>query len=81
MKVLILGAGVVGVSSAWYLARAGHDVTLIARPAHVQAIAQAGGLWLHTDAGAECIALRASSHPASAVRRLPRWRSEVGLGA
>lgn len=33
MKVLILGAGVVGVSSAWYLARAGHQVTVIDRQA------------------------------------------------
>ncbi|MFZ2854637.1 MAG: D-amino acid dehydrogenase [Rhodocyclaceae bacterium] len=31
MKVLVLGAGVVGVSSAWYLARAGHQVTVIDR--------------------------------------------------
>ena len=31
MKVLILGAGVVGVSSAWYLAKAGHEVTVIDR--------------------------------------------------
>ena len=31
MKVLILGAGVVGVSSAWYLAKAGHQVTLVDR--------------------------------------------------
>jgi len=28
---LILGAGVVGVSSAWYLAKAGHEVTVIDR--------------------------------------------------
>ena len=31
MKVLILGAGVVGVSSAWYLSKAGHEVTVIDR--------------------------------------------------
>ncbi|HWQ37570.1 MAG TPA: D-amino acid dehydrogenase [Burkholderiales bacterium] len=31
MKVLILGAGVVGVTSAWYLAKAGHEVTVIER--------------------------------------------------
>lgn len=31
MNILILGAGVVGVSSAWYLAKAGHTVTVIDR--------------------------------------------------
>jgi D-amino-acid dehydrogenase len=31
MKVLVLGAGVIGVASAWYLARAGHEVTLVDR--------------------------------------------------
>ncbi len=31
MKVVILGAGVVGVSSAWYLAKAGHQVTVVDR--------------------------------------------------
>jgi D-amino-acid dehydrogenase len=31
MKIAVLGAGVVGVTSAWYLARAGHEVTVIDR--------------------------------------------------
>jgi D-amino-acid dehydrogenase len=31
LKVLILGAGVVGVSSAWYLSKAGHQVTVVDR--------------------------------------------------
>lgn len=31
MKVVILGSGVVGVASAWYLAQAGHEVTVIDR--------------------------------------------------
>ncbi len=31
MKVVILGAGVVGVSSAWYLSKAGHEVTVVDR--------------------------------------------------
>jgi D-amino-acid dehydrogenase len=31
MKVLILGAGVIGTTSAYYLARAGHEVTVIDR--------------------------------------------------
>ena len=32
MKILILGSGVIGTTSAYYLARAGHDVTVVARP-------------------------------------------------
>ena len=31
MKVAVLGAGVVGVASAWYLSKAGHEVTVIDR--------------------------------------------------
>ena len=33
MKVIVLGAGVVGLTSAWYLAQAGHQVTVIDRQA------------------------------------------------
>ena len=33
MKVAVLGAGVVGIASAWYLARAGHEVTVLDRQA------------------------------------------------
>ena len=31
MKVIVLGSGVVGVTSAWYLAQAGHEVTVLDR--------------------------------------------------
>jgi D-amino-acid dehydrogenase len=31
MKVLVLGSGVIGVSSAWHLAQAGHEVTVVDR--------------------------------------------------
>jgi D-amino-acid dehydrogenase len=31
MKVVVLGAGVIGVTSAWYLAEDGHDVTVLDR--------------------------------------------------
>ena len=31
MKVIVLGAGVVGVTAAWYLAKEGHEVTVIDR--------------------------------------------------
>jgi D-amino-acid dehydrogenase len=33
MKVLVLGGGVIGVTSAWYLQRAGHEVTVVDRQA------------------------------------------------
>ena len=33
MKIVILGAGVIGVTSAWYLSRQGHEVTVIDRQA------------------------------------------------
>lgn len=31
MKIVVLGSGVIGVTSAWYLARQGHEVTVIDR--------------------------------------------------
>ncbi|MFJ3456006.1 D-amino acid dehydrogenase [Scandinavium goeteborgense] len=45
MRVVILGSGVVGVASAWYLRQAGHDVTVIDRepgPALETSAANAG---------------------------------------
>ncbi|WP_257572741.1 FAD-dependent oxidoreductase, partial [Janthinobacterium sp. UMAB-56] len=33
MKILVLGAGVVGTASAWYLRQAGHDVRVLERQA------------------------------------------------
>jgi D-amino-acid dehydrogenase len=33
MKVLVMGSGVIGITSAWYLAKAGHEVTVIDRQA------------------------------------------------
>ena len=44
MKVAIVGAGGVGGYFGGLLARAGHDVTYIARGAHLDAIARNGGL-------------------------------------
>ena len=45
MKVAILGSGVIGVTSAWYLAKAGHEVVVIDRqsgPALETSFANAG---------------------------------------
>ncbi|WP_338022087.1 D-amino acid dehydrogenase [Allorhizobium sonneratiae] len=45
MKVTVLGAGVIGVTTAWYLAKAGHEVTVIDRqpgPALETSFANAG---------------------------------------
>lgn len=47
MKVLVLGSGVIGVTTAWYLARAGHEVTVVDRletPATETSYANAGML-------------------------------------
>jgi len=45
MKVVVLGSGVIGVSSAWYLAQAGHEVVVLDRqpgPALETSFANAG---------------------------------------
>ena len=45
MKVLVLGSGVIGVTTAYYLARAGHEVTVVDRqpePALETSFANAG---------------------------------------
>lgn len=45
MKIAILGSGVIGVTSAWYLAEAGHEVTVLDRqpgPALETSFANAG---------------------------------------
>ena len=31
MKVIVLGAGIIGTSSAWFLNKQGHDVTVLER--------------------------------------------------
>ena len=66
LKFAVMGAGAVGCYYGGMLARAGHDVVLIARPQHVQAIAS-DGLRLQTQTFDERIALKASLD-ASAVQ-------------
>lgn len=66
LTVAVMGAGAVGCYYGGMLARAGHAVTLIARPAHVQAI-QAQGLRIETRTFDEQVHLSASTE-ASAVQ-------------
>lgn len=66
LKVAVMGAGAVGCYYGGMLARAGHEVVLIARPAHVQAIAR-DGLRMETTTFDEQVRLNASSD-ASAVQ-------------
>ncbi len=45
MKIIVLGSGVIGVTTAYYLARAGHEVTVVdrqAEPAQETSFANAG---------------------------------------
>ncbi|HUR90121.1 MAG TPA: 2-dehydropantoate 2-reductase [Ramlibacter sp.] len=64
MKVAVMGAGAVGCYFGGMLARAGHDVTLIARPQHVEAINR-DGLRMDTKTFDEHVRLKASSDPAA----------------
>jgi len=63
-KVAVMGAGAVGSFYGAMLARAGHQVTLIGRPAHVQAI-QRDGLQLEMGGQVHTVRLDARSEPAA----------------
>jgi 2-dehydropantoate 2-reductase len=63
IRVAVMGAGAVGCYFGGMLARRGHDVTLIARQPHVDAIAR-HGLHMDTKTFDEHVRLGASSDPA-----------------
>ena len=62
MKIAVMGAGAVGCYYGGMLARAGHDVVLVARPAHVEAM-QRQGLRLDTQTFQEQVRVQASTQP------------------
>ncbi|WP_295981294.1 ketopantoate reductase family protein [uncultured Variovorax sp.] len=66
MKIAVMGAGAVGCYYGAMLARAGHEVVLIGRPAHVEAVS-ARGLRLETSAFDEHVRVAANTG-ASAVQ-------------
>jgi 2-dehydropantoate 2-reductase len=63
-KVAVMGAGAVGSFYGAMLARAGHRVTLIGRPAHVQAI-QRDGLQLEMGRQLHTVRVEACSDPSA----------------
>lgn len=65
-KIAVMGAGAVGCYFGGMLARAGHEVTLIGRPSHVEAV-QRDGLWLDTQTFSEHVKLQASVDVAAVV--------------
>lgn len=69
MRIAVMGAGSIGGYFGGLLAQSGHQVTLVARGAHLAAI-QARGLQIHTDAAAMTIPcgdnLRVTDTPAAA---------------
>ncbi len=64
LRVAVVGAGAVGCYYGGLLARAGHTVTLIGRPQHVQAM-QAHGLRLQTQSMDVQVPVAASTEPAA----------------
>jgi len=60
MKIAIMGAGAVGCYYGGMLARAGHDVVLIGRPQHVDAIRR-DGLFMDTSSFQEHVQVRAGT--------------------
>jgi len=67
MKIAVMGAGAVGCYYGFMLARAGHDVVLIGRPQHVEAI-ERQGLRLEAQTFDEHLRVAVSTE-ASAVQR------------
>jgi len=65
LNVTVMGAGAVGCYFGGMLARAGHRVTLVARPAHVEAIAR-DGLRMETRTFDEPVRLQAVTEPGAA---------------
>jgi len=92
MRICVVGAGAIGGLVAAWFARAGHEVSLVARGAHLEAIRRRG-LTLISGGKPELHPVRASSEPAdfgiqdavficlktySIAAMLPRLKSLVG---
>lgn len=92
MHVMILGSGVIGVTSAWYLARAGHQVTVVDRqpgPALETSFGNAGMIspgysapWAAPGVPLKAIKWMAARHAPLTIRPTPdaeqyRWMASM----
>lgn len=90
MKVVILGSGVIGTASAWYLARAGHEVTVLDRaegPALETSFANAGQLsygysspWAAPGVPLKALKWAFERHAPLVINPLPALKSAGWLG-
>src|SRR5690606_32632272 len=64
MKICILGAGAIGGHLAFRLAAAGHEVSVVARGAHLDAVRERGQLGFTEGADITYAPVRASANPA-----------------
>ena len=64
MRYIVIGAGGVGGTIGGRLAQAGHDVVLVARGPHLDALRAQGGLRLTTPEGTSVVSVSAVSGPA-----------------
>jgi 2-dehydropantoate 2-reductase len=67
MKIAVMGAGAVGCYYGGMLARAGHEVTLIGRPQHVEAVRR-DGLFLDTPSFQSHVPMAARTDAAGVAR-------------
>ena len=82
VRVLVIGGGVIGLSCAYHLTRAGHHVTLLERSACGRGASWGNAGWIvpslvapFNAPGAVPHALRSMPNPNSpiAIRQLPTW--------
>ena len=71
LTVAVVGAGAVGCYYGFLLAKAGHAVTLIGRPALVEAV-RASGLILDTGAGTDAVPVQATTEGNGVAGAVPR---------
>lgn len=79
MRVLIVGAGVIGIATAYYLHRSGHRVTVVERRAEPAAEAS------HANAGGICPGFSGPWASPGLLRKAPQWllraNSPLSFGA